>query len=233
MANKLQKPPYQEVGGTYVFSEWLNKVWAWLNEVYTELTSSKDTGETALTMGFQTPPSTGQEGWQDLLAAIDVKGTGVNDPTWETFITNISAYRFGINDECWFYIHLPHDYKWGTPIYPHVHWSTVSATTANLTWNITYSYARGYGIDAFPATSSISITQAGSGVANRHMIAEPAEGSGITLSTAEPDGLLLMRLKLTANSQPTDPFVFFCDLHYYSDGTLTHERNRSFTKHRD
>jgi hypothetical protein len=179
------------------------------------------------------PISTGQEGWADLLCDINVRGTGATDPNYNVTFAPFRAYQFTVGDEVWFNIHIPHDYKWGTPVYFHAHWLANTASTNTVTWRFSYSYAKGYGVSQFPAATVVDVTQAHSGVAWTHMIAEPPEGSGIMITDIEPDGIIMVNMKLQTNNLPVDPYCIFADLHYYSDGTLTHERNRSFTKHRD
>lgn len=226
----LQKPPYQEVEGRYVFAEWLNKLWEYLKSKF------KEQDNTNAYLATPPEPSTGQEGWADLLCTIEARGTGLGKPTYTALpgvLSYADAYQFAAGDKVTFYVHLPHDYKWGTPIYFHCHWLANTTSTNTVTWRFQYSYARGYGVEAFGAGTTVDVTQAGSGTALTHMIAEPAEGSGLTITNAEPDGLLICTLTLQTNNLGVNPYCMFADLHYYSDGTLTRERNRTFTKHRD
>jgi hypothetical protein len=175
----------------------------------------------------------GQEGWQDQLCPIEVRGVGATDPNFNASFSPFRAYQFTVGDEIWFNIHIPHDYKWGTPVYFHVHWTADTTSTNTVVWRFNYSHARGYGVSQFPAATTVDITQAFAGTAWTHMIAEPAEGSGIVLTEMEPDSIIMVNMQLLTNNLPVDPFALFADLHYYSDGTLTNERNRTFTKHRD
>jgi hypothetical protein len=178
-------------------------------------------------------------GWQDLLASLNTaKVAGVNVPTWAALVGGISAYSFSatVMNEVWLSLHVPHDYKVGTMIYPHIHWAPATNAAGTVRWGIEYSYARGYGVDAFPATSTLYIEQASNQVANSHHIAEPTEGNGLNIATLETDGLLLMRVfRDAAHANDTlgaATFGLFADLHYQSDGLLTNERNRTFTKRR-
>lgn len=183
---------------------------------------------------------TTNSGWKDLLADISAgRGIGATAPTWSVLNGNIKAYAFSASslNEIWINIHIPHDYEWGSMVYPHIHWTTSGTNTGVCRWGVEYAYARGYGTDAFPATTTIYIEQAASGTALKHMIAEPTEGSGIAGTNFEPDGVLMCRIfrdAAHANDTLTDAaFGIFADLHYYSDGFETNERNRTFTKRRD
>lgn len=178
-------------------------------------------------------------GWADLLASIAAgKAVGANAPTWATILGGLAAYSFSatIMNEVWVSFHIPHDYQVGTMFYPHVHWTTGGVNTGVVRWGIEYSFARGYSTDAFPASATIYLEKAATGTAYKHMISEAAEGAGVSIATLETDGILLCRLfRDAANAADTctdAAFGLFVDLHYQSDGMLTNERNRTFTKKR-
>lgn len=79
----------------------------------------------------------------------------------------------------------------------------------------------------FPAATGTPLT---------HMITEASTGNGVTIPNCETDGILLCRLfRDAANAADTctnAAFGLFVDIHYQSDGMLTNERNRTFTKKR-
>jgi len=178
-------------------------------------------------------------GWNDVLADISAgRGIGVNAPTWATIRDGIKAYEFSATaiNEVWVNLHILHDYLWGSKVWPHIHWTTTGTNTGVVRWGIEYTYARAYGVEAFPATTTIYLEQAASGTAYTQMLAEPVEADGILLPNCEPDGVLLCRVFRDAghaNDTCTDgAFALFADLHFQSDGYLTNERNRGFTKRR-
>ena len=178
-------------------------------------------------------------GWQDYLSSISAgKAVGANAPTWATIRAGISAYSFsaGTMNEIWMNFHILHDYKTGTMFYPHIHWTTTGTNTGVCRWGIEYTFARGYGIDVFPAPTTIYLQQAASGTPYTHYIVEATEGNGVTIPTLETDGILMMRVfRDAANAADTltdAAFGIFVDMHYQSDGMLTVERNRPFTKQR-
>ena len=117
-------------------------------------------------------------------------------------------------------------------LYPHFHWATGAAgtDTGTVRFGIEWTYAKGYGIDAFSSSQTIYIEQAGSGTAYQHMIAEVSDDNAISSADFEVDGILLMRLFRDgshANDTLTDKvFIFTADMHYLSDGLETIERNR-------
>lgn len=178
-------------------------------------------------------------GWQDYLSSISAgRAVGVTAPTWATVTGGISAYGFAAAtmNEIWVNFHILHDYQVGTMFYPHIHWTTTGVNTGVCRWGLEYTFARGYNFESFPATTTIYLEQAATGVALRHMITEATEGNGVLIPTLETDGILLMRVfRDAANVADTltdVAFGLFVDMHYQSDGMLTNERNRTFTKKR-
>jgi hypothetical protein len=78
---------------------------------------------------------------------------------------------------------MPHKWKEGTAIDPHVHWSPTNTNTGNVLWRFAYKIAN---IDGtFPALyTNIDILDAGSGTADTHQMAEFAsvDMTGKTIS---------------------------------------------------
>jgi len=167
-------------------------------------------------------------GWKDLLAPI--YGQGGATPAWNTFLTNINSWQFALNNDVNIFLHMPHDYAPGTDVFIHTHWAITTTSTSTVTWTYYATYAKGYSQGAFAPTSNVSVTQAASGVANEHMIAEVqlSTGGAIGGVALEPDGLILLQMKLTGNSTGSNPFAFFCDLHYQSTNMPTKNRNVNF-----
>jgi hypothetical protein len=173
-------------------------------------------------------------GWRDLLTEVDIRGTGPNDPSFATYgATSMRFLQFSAStlNECFAVLHIPHDYVPGTDVYLHTHWSNAQAVpnTGNVVWAFDYTFAKGYGQQAFPATSNISVTQACPATRYMHNIAETA---AITISGLEVDGLLMIRCyRDAANVADTcsDPvFLHTLDLHYQSTNIATKQKNPNF-----
>jgi hypothetical protein len=74
---------------------------------------------------------------------------GSNDPTWGKFKDNGSGsqgvflmwFDDDTEQEVYFCMQIPHSYKVGSTLYPHVHWTTSSGTptTTNVVWGLEYS----------------------------------------------------------------------------------------------
>jgi len=188
--------------------------------------------------GIKLEPAAPTFGWHDMLGPIEVKGVGPTDPTWEVFQGNISCYRFDVNDVVWISYHLLHDYVPGSDIYLHTHWAHNSATvtTGSVTFDFEVTYAKGHNQAAFSAPKTVSVTQTASTTQYQHMIAETAisiaggDATRLDSNLFEPDGLILVRVKLAANTMDggAKPFVFLADAHYQSTGVPTKNKAPNF-----
>ena len=173
-------------------------------------------------------------GWRDLRAEIRTRGVGATDPNDATYIGNIKAYSFSVNDEAWIEFHIPHDYVAGTDIHLHFHWSHNSAivTGGSVTWEADVTYAKGHNQAAFPATVNPTLSPDASTTQYQHMVSEvqlsASSPSAVQIDTddLEPDGIILARVYLSANNITSsgavpDPFLHEVDVHYQSTNIAT------------
>jgi hypothetical protein len=171
--------------------------------------------------------------WDDITGEITVKGGGANNPSWAAFQGGIYAYQCSAStmQEVWIDFHILHDIAPGTLLYPHVHWSTTGTNTGVVRWGIEYTVAKGHQQQAFPATTTVYVEQAGSGTAHQHMIAEVSLADAIPATNIEVDALVMTRIfrdASHANDTQTDPaFLLMADLHYQKQylGTLNKSPN--------
>ena len=175
-------------------------------------------------------------GYDDVLFVHDAASAGGSSaPALTTFRNNIKVGAFNGSgttvNEIFGSIHLPHTYIAGTDIYFHVHWSHIIASpTGSVRWNLDYSFARGFGYEAFPAANTITLTQAAGTQYNHHII----ESSAIAGTNLEPDTLILCRIwRDPADVNDTftnDAFFIRADAHIQVDNRSTKEKARPFTK---
>lgn len=169
-------------------------------------------------------------GWRDILGDITIRVAGADDPTFSVFRGNIRAFEFSatLMKEAFLVYHIPHDYVPGTDIYFHTHWANAAAVpnTGNVIWGFEYSYAKGYNQEAFPAASTVTVTQACPATRYQHNIAETA---AVTIAGLEIDGLVLVRVYrdgAAGGDTCTDSaFLFTADLHYQSTNVATKQKN--------
>lgn len=172
-------------------------------------------------------------GWRDIIGAVSPKATGAGSPTRAIYAgANIADYSFALNDVCDFCFHIPHDYASGTDLYFHVHWShNGTSISGDAVFTVYHTYAKRLesGLGVFPAemvntvtwpTVNIATTPQYAHRVDEIAITSAAGAANLTANTViEPDGLLLVNLKLT--TLPTiggsgKLFVHTCDLHYQS-----------------
>ncbi|KKK79387.1 hypothetical protein LCGC14_2834030, partial [marine sediment metagenome] len=116
-------------------------------------------------------------GWNDfLMPGLTLPRTAANSPAITTFQGNIEQLAFQNGGaqprETWSAIHILHDYRTGTKIFPHIHWSHNNATpSGDVKWQIEYSISKGHSGGTFPAATTISLIQT-AGAQFEHMLIE-------------------------------------------------------------
>ena len=156
---------------------------------------------------------------------------------------NLTSFRNGLYlnafagsgplEEAFFSVHITHGMKaLSTPTF-HIHWATNAASpTGNVKWNIEWAIAKGYGVDAYPASATVSTVQA-VGAQYDHLITDDDDMEVAATGDMEPDAVLLCRIfRDSSDAEDTSPdnaFLVHVDLHYERDKIGTTERNRPFT----
>lgn len=172
--------------------------------------------------------------WNDLMVYPDAttKG-GSNPPEWGTTFmrngggtsTGVYLWMFAPNqeEELHFTVQIPHDYKEGSDLYPHVHWTTVAGTPSgtDVVWGLEYTITAIGG--TFPYTVTVMTNTltpecgpaSGSG---QHLISgfSSVSGTGLGVST-----IMVCRL-FRAATNAADTFanavgLLGFDLHYEQD----------------
>lgn len=138
--------------------------------------------------------------WDDLMVFPDATSKGQSyPPTWRLFKKNSADnsqgvylwfFSSGTEQELYFTAQIPHSYKVGTALLPHVHWTTASETPgrSNVVWGLEYTIISIGG--SFPYTSTVRATSIINGITNisgagQHLISafESIPGTGLGIST--------------------------------------------------
>ena len=86
--------------------------------------------------------------WDDIqVSAGSASRLGFTDPDWAQFQDDGSgstgvyqlAFDNTTDEELYFTAELPHGWKLGSTIYPHVHWSPEDTNTGNVVWGLEYT----------------------------------------------------------------------------------------------
>ncbi|PAM93718.1 hypothetical protein B4N84_15695 [Flavobacterium sp. IR1] len=70
-----------------------------------------------------------------------------------------------------FSVQLPHSWKEGTTIHPHIHWVPRTSASGNMVWNLDYTWAN-MSTGTFSATTTTSVVVNGPFVQNRHLVSD-------------------------------------------------------------
>lgn len=165
--------------------------------------------------------------WDDLRVTLD-KGSssatlsylsGSSGPQIWYFLNN------GTLESMSFVVQLPHSWKEGTTIYPHIHWSPKSTTSGNLEWNLDYSWVNYNPVtpEVFPAITTSSVVATGPFTAKTHLITPLTSGNtGIDGTGKKISSILICRIwRDSGNSNDTygsDAGLLFIDFHLQIDG---------------
>ena len=174
------------------------------------------------------------EGWDDITADLSSANVaGANVPDWDVFRNGIYAYKFSatLMKEVWITFHVKHDYKYGSAVYPHIHWSPITTSTGTVRWGFEYTVAKGHDQQAFPATVTVYVeTTISSNKQYQHIISEVVDNDAF--DAFEPDTLILMRIfRDAAHANDTFPdavFAFTADIHYQGDNQFTPNKSAPF-----
>jgi hypothetical protein len=156
--------------------------------------------------------------WDDLrfpAAGINPPGAA-SDPTRDTSDGRLT-FSGTLSNIIAIQAQMPHSWKEGSAIHPHVHWSPTNTNTGNVKWQMQYKVAN---VDeAFPADwTVVTALDAGSATSDMHQIANFGEidMTGKTISCM----ILILISRLGADVQDTynaDCKLNEVDIHYEMD----------------
>lgn len=140
------------------------------------------------------------DGWFDNVSQLYLRDTADSaDPA--PFVGGISLRRFipGEMREAFAEFHIPHTWKPGTMMYPHVHFTILSAGAGTVRWGFEYIFARTQRSNAFTqyptSSTTIYLEQVIAANSERtHFVVEAAQGQGIPGTDLEVDGMILVRV---------------------------------------
>lgn len=202
-----------------------------------EITSLEDTDIILVQRGSKTfratksafvNPITSDGLWDDYVGSLaaGAKQT-TNQPTFDEYLTGMRANSFAVGDEMWISIHVKHDWKPATDIYPHMHWLTSDASPAgNAVWEIQWTIAKRNDTTpaVFPAATAITLSAAMT-AQNAHVVTEADDtvspSQVIPAADVEVDCLIELHVtRLTDGGAGGDAKTLFglqLDLHYQKD----------------
>jgi len=177
--------------------------------------------------------------YNDLVVPVySARNSSSTTPLWTEFAApGFFTYEYiaadnAVDKELFFNVQLPHDYKEGSSIFPHVHWSsTVALGTTRPVWRFQYQWVNlngNYSAD-FSANllTGYLVVQSGGGVEStpanltdtrRSMITPLGSISGTDKTVSSMLLIRLTRFTTDANDNFTGgAFILSFDLHYEID----------------
>ena len=157
--------------------------------------------------------------WDDLKApATAINPPGIaSDPDFDTTYGGWLFNASGV-ELLWIILQMPHDYKEGSAIRPHVHWYPISTNTGDVYWRMEYKWTNVNDTDAGTFTT-LNVLDAGDGTAYKHQVVNFDEiaGTGKKISS-----LLIIKFS-RQGSEGTDTYTGDAlfrefDVHYQKDG---------------
>jgi len=154
--------------------------------------------------------------WDDIrVPASSVQGGAIGGPTFEKFIDNgagsqgvyTNMFDPDTPQEVFFHVQMPHRYKEGTVLYPHVHWSPTTNDAGTVKWWIEYTWTNVN--SAFPNTViDTTVSTVVSGSQYLHVIAsfDPIEPDSTPIGSDDKriSSMLMCRLLRQADVPPPD-----------------------------
>lgn len=174
--------------------------------------------------------------WDDLRITLD-RG---NDATQIDYFQGSSGpqiWYFRNNaklESMSFTVQLPHTWKEGTTIHPHLHWSPKTSASGNVEWKLEYSWVNYDSAtpQVFPAITTSTVVANGPFTASSHVISSLTNGdAGLDGTGKKISSILICRLTRnsdnTADTYAGDAGLLFLDFHILVDGFGS---NNKFTK---
>lgn len=190
-----------------------------------------------LDANFSTLDTRTAAGWADLVGELKVIDSP-NSPIGSVYKGGIYAWEFPANEtrEMFANFHMPHSWKPGTMLYPHVHFVTNSTGAGTVRWVFEYTWARRHdssGQLKFQPTQNL--VREFAILANNddtHFVGEMPEGQGIVATGLEVDAMIMMRI-YREGAHVNDTFeasvwAITADLHMEVDRVATPKRAPDF-----
>lgn len=177
------------------------------------------------------------DGWADIVSELIIRDSAAS-PISTNYKGGIYLWQFPADDvrEAFANFHIPHPWKPGTMIYPHMHFTTASNNNGVVRWGFEYTWARRHdstGQLQFPAPQIIYVNfTIPPNSADTHFVCEAPQDGGIVGTGLEVDSMILMRVfRDGTHVDDTFPDAILgitADLHHEVDRHATPNRAPNF-----
>jgi len=156
--------------------------------------------------------------WNDIILQVANLKPGNTPPTFSAIIGGIYGLRFnsGVADEVHGAFELPHDYKEGSALVVHCHWSPTTTNGGNIVFGFEYSLGQ-LGAVLTNALTPTSTPEAAPGVINRLVRTDIATLVGTNFIIGNIIAFRFYRQKAGTDTFTGNAFVHSIGIHYESD----------------
>jgi len=166
--------------------------------------------------------------WDDLRITLDNGTSGTALAYFSGTTAGPQIYYFRNNDgleAMSFTVQMPHSWKEGSRIYPHLHWTPKTSLKGNVEWNFDYTWANfnAEKREVFPPFKTNTVLSKGPFEANTHDITVLTnDNEGIDGTGKKVSSILICRLwRYSSDADDTyneDAGALFVDFHIQIDG---------------
>lgn len=163
--------------------------------------------------------------WDDLRVSLDKGSSSASlEYVWGSAGPQIWYFRDNEGLEAMsFVVQIPHSWKEGTMIYPHIHWLPKASKSGNVEWNLDYSWQNYDSATplVFSTYTTSTVVTPGPFVANTHRITSLTDGTGLVGTGKKISSILICRIwRNSSNGADTyrdDAGLLSLDFHYQID----------------
>ena len=163
--------------------------------------------------------------WDDIRVPLSLaKRLGFSDPDWVKFTGDAPgvfelAFDKDTDEEVFFSVQVPHDWKLGSDLRPHIHWSPSTTGGGSVTWKLEYTIAATG--DVFGNTTYVNVTTAAGGIAKKSQYADMPDIDMSSFNAATDLSVMLIcrvyRDVSDGDDYAADAFLHEIDFHYEMD----------------
>lgn len=168
--------------------------------------------------------------WEDFRVGASVVQIGpVNQPSWDIFVGGVRLPAFDVNEEVFFDVQMPHAWKAGSAVAPHIHWAPNGAAINagdRVQWQLEYEVHDVGGVYVGTSTVTGEYTFLVGDQQRQHFLLDLDQPAPADLSAFEESCVIVCRLSriaATVNEYAGKGVLLSVDFHYQREkwGTRT------------
>lgn len=159
--------------------------------------------------------------WDDINVAGTQLATGATAPSlgnYGTAAIQMPLFQASaVNDQAFLTVQLPHSYKIGTAIYPHIHWCPDTTATGAVVWQYIYTWQDIYG----PTNAVTTVNITNHITTNQQWVTQIAAFPAVTQTnmgiSSQFSAQVNRQATSTADTYPGNAVFLSFDIHHEKD----------------